>query len=241
MARVLCASVVLAVGGAGCESTRDKAAKVAQEGTDAFKVKGVQVTEAARDVSVGDTTVLTDENGSAVVVPLTVRGTRPVASVPVSLAVQDEAGKDLWKNDAPGLQPSLTSIAVLEPGDEVLWVNDQVLPPAGEPAKATAIPGAGTPVAGALPEVVVGPAKVRPGEGVAVGQVENRSDAEQVELVVYGVARRGGEVVAAGRGIVPRLKPGAKAQYLVSFIGRPDGAEVEVAAPPTSVVPEAGR
>ena len=43
----------------------------------------------------------------------------------------------------------------------------------------------------------------------------NDSKIAQRELVVLGVARRGGRIVAAGRAIVPLVKPGKKATVKV--------------------------
>jgi len=50
--------------------------------------------------------------------------------------------------------------------------------------------------------------------------------------VVFAVARRGGRVVAAGRGQIPRLKPGKRVRYQAFFIGNAHGAHVAVSAPP---------
>ncbi len=51
---------------------------------------------------------------------------------------------------------------------------------------------------------------------------------------MLGVARRGGRIVAAGRAIVPLVKPGKKAKFNLFFIGNPKGARVTLSAPPTT-------
>jgi hypothetical protein len=52
--------------------------------------------------------------------------------------------------------------------------------------------------------------------------------------VLFVVARRGGRVVAAGRGQIKALKVGARpAPYVSFFIGDPAGADISVEAPPT--------
>ena len=51
---------------------------------------------------------------------------------------------------------------------------------------------------------------------------------------VYAVARRGDEVVAAGRGALEKVKGERKPlPYNVYFIGDPRGAEVEITLYPT--------
>lgn len=234
---LLVAVVALAPLAAGCESTREKAAKVAQEGSDAFEQQGLEVTEAAKDVEVGETAVVSDENGTAVVVELTARGSRPLTAVPVAITVTDKAGEPVFKNDVAGLQQSLVEASVLEPGKPLLWVNDQVLA-TGTPAEVEAVPGKGKPVTEDVPQLEVGEPELRedPEAGVAaVGEVRNTSDVDQPELTLFGVATKGGEVVAAGRGAIPVVKAGGKARYQVLFIGDPRGAKVTIAAPPTTL------
>ena len=51
---------------------------------------------------------------------------RTLAQVPVSIDVRDGAGKSLFSNDAPGLEPTLVKAPLLDAGQRLLWVNDQV-------------------------------------------------------------------------------------------------------------------
>jgi hypothetical protein len=231
------AAGALAMAGTACESTPEKAAKLDQQGSDAFEQEGLKVTSAARNVEVGRTAVLTDENGSAAVVELTARGSRPLAAVPVAITVKDAKGAAVFRNDIAGLQRSLTEAAVLEPGEPLLWVNDQVLA-TGRPASVEALPGEGKPFRGSLPVLEVSDPELRvdPEAGVAaVGEVTNTSRVDQTEVTLFGVATKGGEIVAAGRGAIPEIKAGRKARYQVLFIGDPRGARVEIAAPPTTL------
>jgi hypothetical protein len=67
-----------------------------------------------------------------------------------------------------------------------------------------------------------------------IGTVTNKSQIDQAKLVLFAVARRGGQVVAAGRGLIKKAKAGAKpAPYVIFFIGDPAGADVSIEAPPT--------
>lgn len=230
--------VVCAVGLAGCSSTRDKADLFAAGGSEAFKAKGLSVKTANKSVTVKSSELIRDANGAAAVVVLRNEGATALQAVPLALDVADEAGKSIWKNDAPGLAASLVSVPVLLSGRDTLWVNDQVLPATGTPAKATVTVGAAKPAPGIIPEISVTQPKLEgdPVDGVvARGQLTNTSAVAQTDLVVTGVARKGAAIVAAGRGIIPTVKAGAKVGYSIFFIGDPTGAALEVTAAPTTL------
>ena len=221
---------------AGCESSQEKSARLAKQGGKAFTRKGLEVGRQNPDVKVGRTFVLQDSNGAATVVEL--RNVSPAAlvNVPVSIDVLAAGGRSVFKNDAPGLEPSLVSAPVLRAKSEFTWVNDQVTPTAR--AKSVQVKVGTSPgrAPASLPKLDV-PAptlKNDPVSGIeAAGSVTNRSKVEQRALIVYCVARKGSKVVAAGRAAIQRLKPGQKLLYHVYFIGDPSGAQVSVAVPPT--------
>ena len=219
---------------AGCSSTTAKAEEVARGGTEAFAAKGLSVAKVNRDVDVVSTTLLRDANGAAAVVTLRNETPRALGAVPVALSAQDRAGSSLWKNDAPGLERALTQVPSLPPRRSVTWVNDQVLAVTGTPTKVVARVGAAQP-AGTLPRVRADrPAfESDPGGSTAArGKVRNLSSDDLRDVVIYGVARRGDRVVAAGRSIVPRLRPRATADYAIFFIGDPRRGDLEVTAAP---------
>lgn len=231
------AAVLVALAASGCESTQAVSARLEKQSkTTLLDQKGVTVAGASNpDVRVGEPVVLHDDNGTAVAVRVRARGSRTLRAVPLAVAAQDATGTQLAANDAPGLDPSLTSVPVLEPDAPVWWVNDQLQAPRA-PRRATVKAGDAKPLPGAVPELVLRDGGLERDEvsgASAVGSVTNRSDIEQRDLVVYAVARRGGEVVAAGRGQIPRLKPGRTVAYQVFFIGDPTGAELALAVPPT--------
>lgn len=231
------ASVLLALTAAGCESTQAVSARLEKQSkTTLLGQKGVTVSGVSNpDVRIDDPVVLRDDNGTAVAVRLRSRGTRVLRAVPLAISVRDGGGTTVAANDAPGLDPSLTSVPVLTAERPVTWVNDQ-LQATGEPRRAVVKAGAARPLRGAVPELVLrdqGLQEDAVSGAAAVGSVTNRSRVEQRDLVVYAVARRGGDVVAAGRGQIPRLKPGKTVAYQVFFIGDPTGGELELAVPPT--------
>ena len=222
---------------AGCESTQDTSARLSKTGGAATKEKGLAVRSQSKDVKVTGTAVLADPNGSAVVVELRNREARPLVKVPVAIDVGD-GRRSIFKNDAPGLAPSLVGVSVLPPRASIAWVNDQILGQ-GRPRSVKAKVGADAGGAPAqLPRIEVGPPSLvrDPTSGLAAeGRITNRSKLLQRELTLFAVARKGGRIVAAGRGQVERLKPDRTVGYQIFFIGNPRGARIEIAAPPTNL------
>jgi hypothetical protein len=230
----------LALGGClGVETTPEKSAKKAKlAGKRLASQKGLRIGAGNASVKVEGAEIVQDANGVAAVVRVKNTGSAQV-TLPVAVTVTDAKGKKLYANDAPGLDASLTSLAVLEAGQTAEWVNNQILV-AGKAAKATAQVGAakGKP-AGTLPKITISGAKVgRDADGVyAKGQLRNDSPIAQKRLVVSCVARDGGTVIAAGRAIIDRLGPFAEVKkptsFTVFFIGDPKRAKLDCAAPPT--------
>ncbi len=113
---------------AACESSQSKNKELAAQGATILKEEeGLQVTKTSSTVDVLNTAVLSDANGAAVVVTLKNNSTQALRNVPVEIQVKDAKGKTVFKNTAPGLHPSLTSIPVMQSGETVDWVNDQIL------------------------------------------------------------------------------------------------------------------
>jgi hypothetical protein len=221
------------------ETTPEKSAKKAKlAAKEITQQKGLQVGAANPSVKVQDTAVVQDPNGVAVVVRVKNTGSTQV-TLPVGITVSDAAGEKLYANDIPGLDASLTSLPVLEAGQEIDWVNNQILV-AGRAAKVAARIGAAKGKAsGALPEIAI--ADVTHGEDedgfYAKGTIRNASPIAQKRLVVTCVARDGDTVRAAGRAVVEKLDPAATAKkpthFTVFFIGDPKQAELACSAPPT--------
>jgi hypothetical protein len=219
----------------GCESTQDKAAKLSEGSTEAFTQAGLQVAQENPDVKVTGTWALQDANGTAVGVRLKNTSQRRLAEVPIAIDVVDRAGKSLFRNDAPGLEPSLVGVALLRPGEELTWVNDQVVA-AAEPADVEVKVGKEKRVLEREePRVTLQQIEqVKDPSGTTVtGFVSNKSDIEQREIVIYAEARKSGDVVALGKAQVERVKPGKRTRFSVFFIGDPTGARVDLAVPAT--------
>ena len=79
------------------------------------------------DVKVLATSTLKDKNGEAVVVHIRNTGKDPLANLPISVRLADKSGKAVYTNTTPGLEAALAHVAFLRPGQELFWVNDQVV------------------------------------------------------------------------------------------------------------------
>lgn len=225
--------VALAVGLSACQSTQEKSAQLEKEGAGTLKTeKGLKIGKPNPDVKVVSKTLLTSPEGSAVVVDIHNSSGRALTEVPILIDVRNAKGKSVYRNDIPGIEPALASIPYVPAGGDTEWVNDQVLA-AGVPKSVKVEVGeGGGSFSGAMPDIEVSPPKLEgdPVSGISVtGTVVNRSGSEQGRLLLYAVARKGGTVVAAGRGAIEHFKPEAKKlKYQVFFIGDPSGAEIEL-------------
>ncbi len=224
-----------------CESSQTKSARLERTGKGKAQLATLKVGAANASVRVSEKTVLTAASGNAVVVQLENTGPTDAVRVPIFLTVKDTAGQEVYRNDIDGLQTALQELAYLPAGKTAYWVNDQVLAPGGKPASVDVQVGKDKGrAAGAAPGVVLGPPKLdRDSTGpYATAQITNRSKIPQLNIPIFGVALKGGKVVAAGRGIVERLNPAPTKKpvfYKIFFVGSPAGARLQVATAPTTL------
>jgi hypothetical protein len=228
--------VVAAVVASGCSTTQDKAAALRAKGADlARKQQVLSIAKPNPAVKVLKSTVLHDQNGTAVVIELRNMSNKPLVNLPMLVDVRDAAGKSIYKNNLAGLDADLDHVAVLAAGKTFDWVNDQIQP-SGVPKSVVATVGTQTETPPAkLPNVVVTHPHVHNDVSgpTADGNATNHSQVPQARLVVFGVARKGGRVIAAGRAVVLSVPAGKTVPYHILFIGNPLGAQTSVAAPPT--------
>lgn len=222
----------------GCESTQSRSAELEEQGAKTLLADtGLEIDKQSTEVTVVNARLLSDANGSAVVVTLRNRSRHDLVDVPILVDVRDAKGKSVYRNDIPGIEPALAAVPFIPAGGEVEWVNDQVLA-TGKPKRVEVKVGADAgSFDGEIPQVEVSDPRLDgdPVSGIeATGDVVNRSGEDQGRLLLYVVARKGGEVVAAGRGAIEHLKAGTKpVHYDVFFIGDPSGAVLELSAFPT--------
>lgn len=221
----------------GCESTQDKSAKIAAELGPVQQEKGLKIGKESKDVEVVSAKLLSDANGAAAVVRLRNRSKDDLVGVPIEVDVLDAKGRSVYTNTIPGIELALAAVPFVEAGGEVAWVHDQILA-SGKPAKVEVKVGeGGRPFDGKQPRVSVSQPKLEgdPYSGIlAGGNVANEAGEDLDRLLLYAVATKGGEVVAAGRGAIEPFKDKPKPQpYNIYFIGDPRGADLEISEFPT--------
>jgi hypothetical protein len=116
-------------------------------------------------------------------------------------------------------------------------VNDQLTPTGTAKSAKVVIGQPEAPAPKSLPELEVSEPRSRStniGPQV-IGTVTNKSQILQRKLVLFAVAKQGGRIVAAGRGLIKKVKPGTPGHYVIFFIGDPQGGDVSVEAPPVTL------
>lgn len=221
---------------AACQSTQDQSAEIAASLGPVKVEKGLSIKKESRDVKVLDTALLTDKNGTAVVVTVENVSDQQLVNVPILLEVLDKGGESIYRNDIPGIEPTLAYLSVIRPGETVDWVHNQVLP-SGKPDSVKVKVGETTSTLdGSLPDIEVNEPEYEqdPVSGInAAGSAINHTDEVHKRLLVYGVSRNGDEIVAAGRAALEDMKPERERIYHIYFIGDPEQGELSVSSFPT--------
>jgi hypothetical protein len=221
----------------GCETTAEKSARLQRQAKRVvLSEKGLSIERESREVRVLEASVVRGSEGAAAVVVVRNASAHPLRAVPIAITVKNARGQTLFQNNGPGLEGALVSIPSLAPHQTLAWVDDQI-PPNGEPTQVSARVGASPAATGRPPSLRIADARLGedPSNGpVATGTLSNRSDVTQRNLVVFGLARRGGQIVAAGRGVLPELAAHGSSPLQVFFVGDPSGATLQLSAPATS-------
>lgn len=228
--------VLLALTLTGCESNQERSAALAKHAHHQRPLQaGLSISRRSADVKVLGTSFITGSEGAAAVVVLRNTSAHTLRDVPVAITVKGKNSRTLYENNGPGLEAALTSLASLPAHAQATWVDDQ-LPASSGTATVTALVGE-APAAGAAPQIEVQGvhASEESGTGAgAAGTVRNRSSVTQRSLVVYGLAVRGGRIVAAGRAVLPEVAAGASVPFQAFLVGEATGAKLEASAPPTT-------
>jgi uncharacterized protein (UPF0264 family) len=170
-----------------------------------------------------------------VVVTLRNVSTHTLRDVPIAITVKGAGWSTLYQNNAAGLEAALTTVSLLAAGAQFDWIDDQVQS-AGAPASVSAVVGEAPLAPATVPQITLTGvhANEEGGSSGVAGTVHNDSAVTQRELVVYGIARRGGRIVAAGRAVLSRVAAHGSTPFQVLFIGSASGAQVEASAPPST-------
>lgn len=240
LARALAATstvTMLAVSLSACETTAEKSAKLEKAAHHTrLAEKGLTIARPSDDVRVLSATIVHGHEGAAAVITLHDTSSHALRAVPIAITVKDAHGATLFQNNTAGLEPALTSLGSLAAHGQATWIDDQILT-SGTPASASASVGKAPSVNGALPQIEVhGVHTSEEGDTTgAAGTVRNGSSVTQQNLVVYVLARRGGQVVAAGRAVLPEVGAGASLPFQAFLQGDPRGARLEASAPATTL------
>jgi hypothetical protein len=223
---------------AGCQTTAEKSANLEREARlhPLAVAQGLSIARTSSRVKVLGTSVLRSSEGAVAVVELRNVSDRPLRSVPLAIRVTDARGAAIYQNNAAGLEAALVSVPSLAAHATFTWVDDQ-LPASTSASAVSARVGEPPALTGALPPIAVAGVHLieDPTNGVgAAGTVSNRSRVAQSKLVIFGVARRAGRIVAAGRAVLPELGAGAQLPFQIFFVGDPHGAQLQVSAPASS-------
>jgi hypothetical protein len=226
----------------GCETTAEKSAQLERSAQAHARAtgpgtRGLSIAHPSELVQVRGSAVVHDREGTATVLTLRNTSAHALRAVPIEIHVLDAHGASIYSNTVPGLGAALTSIAVLPAHGELSWVDDQVQA-AGVPAGVRAVVGQAPSTSAAIPDVAIAAAHATEpaaGESGAEGSVVNRSSVTQRELVVYGLARRGAKIVAAGRAVLQQVPARASVRFQLFFIGDARRATLQLSAPATTL------
>lgn len=225
---------------AACQSTEQESAKIGREAVAApAAASALELGAANRNVRVSQVTVLSDAGRVAVAAKLTNSSARAQLNVPLLVSVTGKDGKLLYSNKAGGVEASLQRIALLRPHQSAWWVDDQVL--TSQPALAAKLRVGSGPKArsSAFPEIATSATHTAREAGISTlsSSLVNHSSKGQSKVPVFGVALKGGHVVAAGRAVIGALPGhrGASVPFQMVLVGNPAGANIEL-----SPVPSAG-
>ncbi|HEV3320124.1 MAG TPA: hypothetical protein VG053_10450 [Solirubrobacteraceae bacterium] len=226
----------LAVSLSACETTAEKSAKLEQAAHHTrLAEKGLTIARPSDDVRVLSAILVRGREGNAAVIALHNTSSHALRAVPIAITVKDAHGTVLFQNNTAGLEPALTSLGSLAAHGAQTWIDDQILT-SGTPASVSAIVGEAPSVSGAAPRIEVHGvhASEEGGTSGAAGTVRNGSSVTQQNLVVYVLARRGNQIVAAGRAVLPEVGAGASLPFQAFLQGDASGARLEASAPATA-------
>jgi hypothetical protein len=236
---ITAAALLAAVGGlSACESTQETSQRLSLNAKKLLNVEGLKVTKQNARIKVTSTAVLHDQYGSAVVVNLANSGKTQLA-VPIAVKLLGKKKKKIWDNSLAGLDTSLISTAVVEPGRS-FWVNNQIQSQEIPRSAKAKVGISETPLKTALPKIALSKEALKSDVSGAYlsGVITNNSKIIQKRIVISCISSRGTTIKAAGRAIIERLQPAPTKKpnlFRVYFIGNPKGGSMKCLAPPTTL------
>jgi hypothetical protein len=235
---VVAGFAILTTALSACQSTEQESARIARQSKQQTSTSSeLRLGGRNHAVRVSHVTLLDREGRLAVAAQLTSTAARPQRDIPILVTIAGRGGKTLYSNAAGGIEPALQRIALLEAHQSAWWVDDQVLL-AGAPTRTDVKVGAAGKVrvvATATPATRAVHTVSQAGIATIAATLVNRSTKPLSKVAVFGVALRGGRVVAAGRAAVAALagRVGASTPFQIVLIGDPSGAKIELTAVPS--------
>ena len=229
------AGAIVATGLTGCVTTQEKntwlllrnARTLASEGS-------VRVRVDDPSVRVGRVDFVGGRGGSALVVPITNRGSRPLSDLPISVGVTGAHGTRSYLNGRANSSYWDSHVSAIGPGETISWV----LPYSGKALAGRPFALVGTPTqplsttVARLPEITTAELRSESTSRLEI-RLSNGSGLPQYGLQVYAVALRHGTAVGAGRTALTELAASSKATVGLRLAGDPAGARLRLYAPPT--------
>jgi len=246
MVRVAVGMVVAFLLG-GCASSQTTSARLAKRATKAAILTTVKVGATNPDVLARRTQLLRKAGATAAVVELENRGATAQVGVPIQIVAKDRKGAATYRNDLAGLQPSLQQLSYV-PRGKAFWIDDQLT--GATPAKSLSVRvgrSKGGVAQARVPRITLERTQVETdASGTFIkGIVRNRSALPQVAMPIYGLVRKRGRIVAAGRALLDRLAPDPTPKpvvFRILLVGDdPRGGSFELFPSPTVFSPEGAK
>jgi hypothetical protein len=234
IALALCPLLVLGL--AACETTQQKAARLAVRSDRQTDRKPIAVHRVDRQVKVLRASLVRGSGGAAVAVTLRNAGSTSVNDLPILVGVKNADGSAQPLNGDGHLPYFQAHAPAIAPGEETTWVfttEDKLESAESAYAKVGAPSRSPVTTADRVPALSVHTDSPSSGSDTVQATVSNDTGLPQYDVAVYAWAENGGHLVAAGHAQISDLNEGDESTVKVALIGDPKGADVHVAAPPT--------
>jgi hypothetical protein len=211
---------------AGCESSQDKAAKLA---TTSAKV-GSNASGSSKHssgkggVKVASADLIRSSQGAAIAVQLRNDGSQNQSLVPISVTVRGANGAEVYSNRGSQGGLSLKRIANVPPGGTAWWVASGIRPQGVAKSVRATVDRSHVKSTGVSLDVSDLRVAPDPRSGLdAVGEVVNKTGGDVTDVVVAAVATKGRRVVAAGSASIGSVPAGGKTSFRIKLTGDPSG------------------
>ena len=211
---------------AGCESSQDKAAKLA---TTSAKVESKahdhgKASTGKGGVKVASADLIRSSHGAAIAVQLRNDGSQNQSLVPISVIVRGANGAEVYSNRGSQGGMSLKRIANVPPGGTAWWVASGIRPQGAAKSVRASVDRSHVKSTGVSLDVADLRVAPDPRSGLdAVGEVVNKTGSDIADVVVAAVATKGRHAKAAGSATIGSVPAGGKTSFRIKLTGDPSG------------------